>query len=125
MSTCGVVQENGADDEEDEDLFGRDKSIRTDRKANRYRICSVERTRRSMKETKSKGDNDEGECSICIRQDLVSTSLLCYCDCIGSQAQHPNGVEDEREKSERELRVRFVCVCAACFFISLSRYLGK
>ena len=31
-------------------------------------------------------------------QDKVYTSPLCYCDCIGLQAQHPNGIKDEREK---------------------------
>ena len=48
---------------------------------------------------------------MCIRQDLVSTGLLCYCDCIGLQAQHPNSIKDEREKSERDLPMK-VCVFA-------------
>ena len=59
MSTCGVVQENGADYEQDEELFGRAKSIGTDRKANRYRICSVERTRTTINEAKREDDMDD------------------------------------------------------------------
>ena len=50
----------------------------------------------------------------------MCTSLLYYRDCIDSQAQHPNGIEDEREKSEPKLRVKFcvcVCVCVQTDFL--------
>ena len=50
MSTCGAVQEKGADYEQDNELFGRAKSIETNRKANRQQISGMEMTRTTIKE---------------------------------------------------------------------------